>query len=50
MLTGEHTRETRIMAWNRVRFPWNREVAQVIKREYVMRDCDQKAALTRFGE
>jgi len=38
------------MAWNRVRLPWKREVAQVIRREYVMRVCDQKAALTRFGK
>ena len=42
--------ETRIMAWYRVRLPWKRETAHVIKREYVMRACDQKAALTRFGE
>ena len=42
--------EIRIMAWYRVRFPWMRETPQVIRREYVMRACDQKAALTRFGE
>jgi len=38
------------MEWNRVSSPRMREIEQVIRREYVIRTCDQKAGLTRLVE
>ena len=42
--------DIRTTAWYLVSSPRRRETPQVSRREYVMRDWDQKAAFTRFDE